>query len=70
MVTGKKEKFFNEIDSARPGNLSILCIRKKTGKKEYSAFLYELWVNVVKNITIPIERGDTREKGGREETEK
>lgn len=44
--------------------------KEKDRKKEYSAFLYELWVNVVKNITIPIERGDTREKGGREETEK
>lgn len=44
--------------------------KAKEGKREYSAFLYELWVNVVMNITIPIERGDTREKGGREETEK
>ena len=44
--------------------------KAKEGKREYSAFLYELWVNVVTNITIPIESGDTREKGGREETEK
>lgn len=44
--------------------------KEKDRKKEYSAFLYELWVNVVKYITIPIERGDMREKGGREETEK